>query len=51
MHNQTIPSPEASAAEDEAAGIVDDDDYQLSQALNLLKGLQIIGSNQAGDPS
>jgi carboxyl-terminal processing protease len=49
--NQTIPSPEASAAEDEAAGIVDDDDYQLSQALNLLKGLQIIGSNQAGDPS
>jgi carboxyl-terminal processing protease len=49
--NQTIPAPEASAADDEAAGIVDDDDYQLSQALNLLKGLQIIGSNQAGDPS
>ncbi len=49
--NQTIPAPEASAADDEAAGLVDDDDYQLSQALNLLKGLQIIGSNQAGDPS
>ncbi len=49
--DRTIPAPETGAADEEGAAVVDDDDYQLSQALNLLKGLQIIGSNQSGDPS
>ncbi len=49
--DMTIPAPEAGATADEEAEVVDEKDYQLSQALNLLKGLQIIGSNQPGDPS
>jgi carboxyl-terminal processing protease len=47
----TAPAPEANTSEDGAPKVVDGADYQLSQALNLLKGLQIIGNSQSGDPS
>jgi len=47
----TIPAPDADAAKDEAPDIVSKDDYQLGQALNLLKGLQIIGNNRPADPT
>ncbi len=40
----TIPPPDAKATGDEPVDVVSKDDYQLGQALNLLKGLQIIGA-------
>jgi len=48
----TIPAPETKSFDGQAEPkIVDENDYQLSQALNLLKGLQIIGNQQRGDNS
>jgi carboxyl-terminal processing protease len=47
----TIPAPDAGAADEEIPDIVSDDDYQLGQALNLLKGLQIIGNSRPAEPS
>jgi carboxyl-terminal processing protease len=47
----TIPGPDAGNADDQVPDIVAQDDYQLGQALNLLKGLQIIGNNRPGDAS
>ena len=44
----TIPAPEVKPADDQAAESSVKDDYQLGQALNLLKGLQIIGDKQSG---
>jgi carboxyl-terminal processing protease len=41
-----IPAPDATTSDDQTPDIVSKDDYQLGQALNLLKGLQIIGANQ-----
>jgi carboxyl-terminal processing protease len=37
------PKPEEKAADDTPPDIVSKNDYQLNQAINLLKGLQIIG--------
>jgi hypothetical protein len=45
----TIPAPDASKGE--MPDVVAKDDYQLGQALNLLKGLQIIGNNRSADPT
>jgi carboxyl-terminal processing protease len=42
----TIPAPDAETSADQPLDIVAKDDYQLGQALNLLKGLQIIGAKQ-----
>ncbi len=47
----TVPAPGADAAGGEVPDIVSKDDYQLGQALNLLKGLQIIGNNRTPDPT
>ena len=40
------PAPGADASDDQTPDVVSKDDYQLGQALNLLKGLQIIGANK-----
>jgi len=42
----TIPAPDPKTSDNDETDIVEKDDYQLSQALNLLKGLQIIGAKQ-----
>jgi len=47
----TVPAPASGAASDEMPDVVSKDDYQLGQALNLLKGLQIIGNNRPADPT
>ena len=47
----TIPGPDAGNTDEQVPDVVAQDDYQLGQALNLLKGLQIIGNNRPGDAS
>ena len=47
----TVPGPDAGNADEQVPDVVAQDDYQLGQALNLLKGLQIIGNNRPGDAS